>query len=246
MTFARFMPLLALLLVSKLSHASPIFDWTSNNIQILHGNDFKLGDKSRTLLTIEHVDGWRYGENFFFIEFIDRDDTGTAVYGEFYPRLSWSKITGQTPSSSFIKDFSLVGGFNGGSLPKEDPYRAYLLGLGTHFNVPAMDFLFIDIMAFKAENVHTTAVQITPVWSAPFKIGSLPFIFKGFLDWQSRKATGENSSILTQPKLLLDIGQLLGTKNTFHAGIEYQYWHNKFGIKGLTESMPQAIIMTTF
>ena len=246
MTFSHFILLSVLLAVSSVTNAAPFFDWTSNNIQLLHGNDFELGDKSRTLLTIEHVDGWRYGENFLFIEFIDRDDSSTEVYGEFYPRLSWSKITGKTPSLTFIKDFSLVGGINAGNLPKADPYKAYLLGAGISFNIPKMDFFTLDIQAFKADNVHTTGIQITPVWSVPFQIGSLHFLFKGYAEWQSEKATGGSSTFLTQPQLLLDVGQLSGQSNTVYAGIEYHYWHNKFGIKGLTEKVPQAMIMMIF
>ncbi|NOQ81080.1 MAG: hypothetical protein GQ548_00970 [Methylophaga sp.] len=242
----RFILLTMLFSVPYIVNAEPFFNWTSNNIQVLHGNHFKLGDKSRTLLTFEHADGWRYGENFFFVELIDREDTSTEVYGEFYPRLSWSKITGQTPSLPLFKDFSLVAGINAGNLPKADPYKAYLFGAGISFNIPHMDFLTVDIQAFKAENVHTTGVQITPVWSMPFDIGSLHFLFKGYAEWQSDKATGGSSSLLTQPQLLLDVGQLFGQNNKIYAGIEYHYWHNKFGIKGLTEKVPQAMMMINF
>ena len=228
------------------SHADGFFDWSSNNIQVLHGNNFKLGDKSRTLVTIEHVDGWRYGDNFFFIEFIDRNDTSTEVYGEFYPRLSWSKITGNTLPFSFIQDISLVGGLNAGNLPKADPYKAYLLGAGISFNVPHMDYLTLDVQAFKGDSVDTTGIQVTPVWSVPFQLGSLHFLFKGYAEWQSEKATGGSSTLLTQPQLLLDVGRLWNNPSKVYAGIEYHYWHNKFGIKGLTEKVPQAMIMATF
>ncbi|NQY27081.1 MAG: DUF5020 family protein [Piscirickettsiaceae bacterium] len=242
----RFILLNIMLSMSYIANAEPFFDWTNNNIQLLHGNDFKLGDKTRSLLTFEHVNGWRYGENFLFIEFINRDDSSTEIYGEFYPRLSWSKISGQTPALAFIKDFSLVGGYNAGNLPKSDPYKAYLLGAGISFNVPRMDFFTLDIQAFKADNIRTTGIQITPVWSVPFQVGSLHFLFKGYAEWQSEKATGGSSTLLTQPQLLLDVGQLLDQSNKFYAGIEYHYWHNKFGIKGLTEKVPQAMIMLNF
>ena len=54
-------------------------------------------------------------------------------------------------------------------------------------------------------------------------------------------------SQLTQPRLLLDVGDLVWNKQgQFFAGIEYQYWHNKFGIDGVTESTPQAQIKWVF
>ena len=238
---------LTLLTFSHSIWAGSFLDWSSNNIQLLQGNDFKLGDKTRTLLTFEHVNGWRYGDNFLFIELINRNDTSTEVYGEFYPRLSWSKIAGKTPSSLWIKDISLVAGFNGGNLPKHDPYKAYLLGGGLSFNLPHFNFFTLDLQAFKSDNVHTTGVQVTPVWSVPFQLGHFHFLFKGYAEWQSKKATGGSSTLLTQPQLLLDVGYLVSNhRDKFYMGIEYHYWHNKFGIKGVTERIPQAMIQLNF
>ncbi|MDH5358219.1 MAG: DUF5020 family protein [Gammaproteobacteria bacterium] len=240
------MVLSALFYLTAMAHADPLFDWTSTNIQALSGGTHELGSSKRNLITIEHAHGWRYGDNFMFIDVIDRSDIGTEFYGEFYPRLSWSKMTGLQPSVSAFKDFSLVAGINTGNLPKSDPHKAYLFGGGISFNVPAMDYLQLDVQAFKSENVSTTGIQITPVWSVPFQIGSLHFKFRGFADWQSKKATGGEHTLLTQPQLLLDVGQLANHPNQFYAGIEYSYWRNKFGIDGVTEKIAQAMLMFTF
>lgn len=227
--------------------AQPLFDWSSNNIQLLHGNHFNSTDNTRTITTIQHADGWKYGENFFFIDIDNRAEADHyAIYGEFYPRLSWSKITGKTPSFSLFKDFSLVAGLNAGNQPERDPFRAYLLGAGIKFNMPGFDFFVIDVMAFKSENVNTTGVQISPAWNSRFPIGSLNFEFKGFLDWQSADVTGGVSNVLAQPQLLLDVGDIFGYSKTFYAGIEYQYWHNKFGVKHLNENFPQAMILLNY
>jgi len=229
------------------AYSQPIFDWTSNNIQLLHGSHFKSTDKTRTITTIQHANGWRYGENFIFVDIDNRAEADHyALYGEFYPRLSWSKISGQEPSLPLFKDFSLVAGLNAGNLPESDPFRAYLLGFGAKFNLPAFKYFVIDVMAFKSENESTTGVQISPVWSAPFQIGSVKFEFKGYLDWQSADATGGVSSILTQPQLLVDVGDLLGYSDSFYAGIEYHYWRNKFGIKNLDEKVPQAMVLFNY
>jgi len=234
------------LVLYSTSHAAPLFDWTSNNIQVLTGGSYELGPERRNSMTLEHANGWAYGENFAFLDIINRDDIGTEYYGEFYPRLSLSKMTGKKPSNNLFKDFSLVAGFNLSNQPKSDPFKAYLLGAGVAFHVPNMDYFQIDILAFKSDNTESTGIQISPVWSVPFQIGSLRFKFKGFIDWQSKKATGGEYFILAQPQLLLDIGQLAGHSDQVYAGIEYSYWRNKFGIKGLTEKVPQAMLMITF
>jgi len=228
------------------SQAEGVFDWSSNNIQVLTGGTYDLGPERRNSITLEHADGWRYGENFAFMNIINRHDVGTEVYGEFYPRLSWSKITGKSPAFTAFKDFSLLAGINLGNLPKSDPFKAYLFGAGVKFNVPNMDYFQIDVLAFKADNVHTTGVQVSPVWSMPFQISNLHFKFKGFADWQSEDATGGAAVILAQPQLLLDVGRMVGEPEQVYAGIEYSYWRNKFGIKGLTEKVTQVMLMVSF
>ena len=37
-----------------------------------------------------------------------------------------------------------------------------------------------------------------------------------------------------------------GRKGQFYAGVEWQYWHNKFGIDGVTESVAQAQLKWLF
>lgn len=245
MTFIYKLALLYFLLIAN-SQAEGFFDWSSNSLQVLTGGTYELGPERRNSITLEHVDGWRYGENFVFMNIVNRDDVGTEVYGEFYPRLSWSKITGKSPSFAGFKDFSLVAGINLGNLPKSDPFKAYLIGAGVKFNVPSMDYFQIDVLAFKSDNVHTTGVQISPVWSMPFQIGDLNFKFKGFADWQSKDATGGEYVILAQPQLLLDVGEIAGHPEQLYAGIEYSYWKNKFGIKGITEKVTQVMLMFSF
>jgi nucleoside-specific outer membrane channel protein Tsx len=239
--------LLALLLfVSATIQAENLFDWSSNSIQVLSGDGFELDSGYHNTITLEHADAWRYGENFLFLDFIQRDDIGMEVYGEWYPRLSLNKLSNKNLSFGLFRDFSLVGGINAGSEPSADPFMAYLLGAGIKFDIPHTEFVQLDIMAHKQDSVHRAGLQITPAWSIPFRLGALHFKFRGFLDWVSASATGGEDYILTQPQLLLDAGRLFGHKEKLYVGIEYWYWHNKFGIKGVTEQSVQATLMYAF
>ncbi len=48
-------------------------------------------------------------------------------------------------------------------------------------------------------------------------------------------------------RFLLDVGEAIGQESgTFYAGVEWQYWHNKFGIDGKTESVPQVQLKWVF
>jgi len=229
---------------------SPVFAepplWRSSNIQFLHGNQYELGPNTRESITVEHASSWQYGESYFFSNIFNRRDVGTEFYVEFYPRLTWKALTGKPSPVAILDDFSVVAGINIGNLPRKDPFKAYLLGLGVKFKAPAMDYLKLDVMAFKSENVTTTGVQISPIWGMKFNMGKHLFLFKGFLDWQSAKATGNESSLLAQPQLLVDIGHYWQHDHQLYAGVEYSYWYNKFGVDGVIERVPQAMILIPF
>ena len=68
------------LVLSVITLNANAFDWTSNDIQLLYGDTFKLGDKSRTTITVEHSNGWKYGSNFFFVDIVNRNDMSTEFY----------------------------------------------------------------------------------------------------------------------------------------------------------------------
>lgn len=241
----KFLSLLLSVLFSTQLYADPP-SWRSSNIQFLHGNQYELGPKTRESITLEHASSWRYGESYFFSNIFNRRDVGTELYAEFYPRITWKSITQKPSPVSLLDDFSLVAGINIGNLPRNDPFKAYLFGLGLKFNVPAMDYLKLDVMAFKSDNVDTTGIQVSPIWGMKFNLGKHRFLFKGFLDWQSTKATGKKATILAQPQLLLDIGHYWHHSNQFYAGVEYSYWYNKFGLDGVIERVPQAMILIPF
>lgn len=236
---------LAMLMCTASIEAAPP-SWRSSNVQFLFGNQYEIGPATRESITVEHASSWRLGESYFFTNIFNRRDEGTELYAEFYPRLSWQALTAKAPAIPLLADISLVAGINAGNLPRRDPFTAYLAGIGLKFNAPKMDYLKLDLMAFKADGIETTGIQVSPIWGMQFELGRSRFLFKGFLDWQSSKATGAEATILTQPQLLLDIGHFYGHTNQIYAGIEYSYWYNKFGIDGVIERVPQAMLLVPF
>ena len=241
--------LLALIASALSVEPTLAFDWSSSNIQWLYGNDFEFGVDERTTVTLEHAHGWQYGTNFFFVDLIDRNDVGFEAYAEVYSYLSLSKVTGYQWSLGPVNDISLLAGLNISNHPENDYFKAYLLGLSFNLFNSRFDYLQLDIAAYKDDNVRRRyGVQITPVWSFPFAIGPVNFKFRGFTDF---KTGNTNSSghfqILAQPQLLLDVGSLAGwKKNNLYIGTEYSLWHNKFGVKGVDESVVQAMVIAFF
>lgn len=244
---AKLLPIF--LILNLVSFSAQAFEWTSTDIQLLYGNDFKLGDKDRATVTLEHSNGWQYGSNFFFIDTVARNDIGIELYAEVYTYLSLNKISGHDWSIGPIKDISLMTGLNISNKPENDNFKAWLLGLNLEFSAPLFDYLQLSISAYKDDNVRNKyGMQMTPVWSLPFELAELKFKFRGFTDFNigNTNAAGR-FTILSQPQLLLDVGDLVGLQsNKVYIGTEYSHWHNKFAIKGVDEHVVQAMIIGFF
>ncbi|WP_200875016.1 hypothetical protein [Methylomarinum vadi] len=53
--------------------------------------------------------------------------------------------------------------------------------------------------------------------------------------------------MLTQPQMLIDVGDLAGWKSDkVYIGTEYMYWYRKFGLDGVEESTVQGMIIAFF
>lgn len=222
---------------APIAHAA---QWSSTNLQILQGEGYELGPRERTLLTFEHANGWAYGDNFFFFDVTEPSDDGTNIYGEWQPHLSLGWLTGREPGAGVVKDVLLAGQLNFG-----EGFRAYLVGVGLDLNLPGFSFFLVNIYA-RDENLRAgRSWQITPAWLFPFTLGRTRWQFGGFVDWYGSEGDGK-SNVQAQPQLLLDMGTWFGPPDQLHVGIEYQYWHNKFGVDGVTESVPQAMLKWTF
>lgn len=228
-------------------------EWSSTNIQFLHGtdyaDDFGIDDRSKTIMTIEHANGWKYGDNFLFVDISNPDAAGTSFYGEFSPRLSFGKISGRDLSFGIVKDVLLSGTWEMG-----EDLRSYLLGIGLALDLPGFAFADFNLYSRKSERDFVdkdtdNGAQITIDWLYPFSIGSTKWAFEGFLDYAWGEDGGsapKKDNLLTAPRLLIDVGDFWGEPGHFQAGVEYQIWRNKFGIDGVDEDVAQLMVKWIF
>lgn len=227
-------------------------DWSSTNIQLLHGatyaDDFGIDDRKKTVFTFEHANGWKYGDNFFFLDVSNPEAEGTSYYAEFSPRLSLGKMSGKDFKFGIVKDVLVAGTWEMG-----EDLRAYLLGAGLALDLPHFAFADINLYwrkserDFVAQNTDAGA-QITIDWLAPFNIGSVKFAFEGFADYAWGEEGGSSpkaDNLITAPRLLVDIGDFWGAPGQLQMGVEYQIWRNKFGIDGVDENVPQIMLKWT-
>ncbi|MEY3287912.1 MAG: hypothetical protein RLZZ419_154 [Pseudomonadota bacterium] len=233
------------------------FEWSNSEIQYLHGDGYHMPFNpnlvSLSIITVTHADGWSLGRNFFFMDtyISDHGQPGqTGVYGEAYSYLALGKLLGKDLSLGIFKDINATVGVNAGESfdsPQSGP-RIFLYGITLDFNLPGFKMFTLDLLQHdQFETVQNgSSWQITPVWIFPFTIAGTKWSLEGFADFIGKKNTNYAHNIITQPQLRLDVGDLWGKSGHFYAGIEYQYWHNKFGIQGLSESLPQALVLWKF
>ena len=99
-------------------------EWSITEAHLAFGNlDIPMfaggGDSDHFIYTLQHASGWKYGDNFFFIDFLDAQDPGFQdfdIYGEWYSNFSLGKIAGRVAgapreSNSCMVDFNFARPF---------------------------------------------------------------------------------------------------------------------------------------
>jgi nucleoside-specific outer membrane channel protein Tsx len=239
---------LTLALIALGFFAAPVMagsaTWSSTNIQYLYGSNFELGDNSRSTITVEHANNWNYGDNFFFVDITNPartgDQTQTEAYVEFNPRFSLNKILNQDLSFGPVSEVLIATGLEMGN-----GFHNYLYGLGVSLKIPKFAFAHLNVYVRDNPNEDGVTYQFTPAWRVPFSIGTVDFVFKGFADIAGSEGNKE-FNIDFQPVLQMDLGKFVGAPKQLYGGIEYIYWYNKFGVDGVHENAPQAMIEWLF
>ena len=250
----------AICLVSSSGQAA---NW-SNTALHLNKGDFKnpfTGQKSTTTIaSLQHDSGYDYGDNFFFIDYInDATDDGYQdkdFYGEWYSTFSLSKISGNDLSFGAIADIGLTAGFNASGDAK---VLKYLPGVKVNWQAPGFNFLSTLVTAYVDDNEgvarggapsETNSWMLDIAWGYPFSIGAQKFNVTGHVEYIAARENefGEDVKawVLAQPIITWDLGNAMNMKeNTLLLGLEWQYWHNKLGTD-TKESVPQLHIEWTF
>lgn len=227
-------------LTSVVAYGGDFIQWTDTSLTGLYGTGFEVDPETQQTLTIEHADGWKWGDNFFFLDLIyfDGDKApgkgSSTYYGEFAPRLSLNKILNKDLSVAFIKDWLVAGCYEFGedAAGEDFGYQAYLIGGGVDLDVPGFNFVQLNVYQRFPKEGDGDTVQITPVWKFTVPAGKSSFICDGFIDWVINSDGGYEKNLHICPQFKFDIGALFGMKESaLLAGVEYDYWKNKFGIK---------------
>ncbi len=210
-------------------------------------NPFTEAQTRTVILTMQHASMWKYGDNFFFVDFIDDggDDGFNEMdaYGEWYSNFSLGKLSGRDLGFGPFADFGL---FAGVGLGTDANFRQWLPGARIAWNLPGFVFLNTDLMlgieggrgldgGSPPELEGRFILDVNGL--RPFSIAGQSFSITGHAEYAAATTDelGDHvpASILAQPQLRWNVGG-----GNVHVGIEYQYWSNKLGTD-VTESTVQ-------
>ena len=194
------------------------------------------GDSDHFIYTLQHASGWKYGDNFFFVDVLDAQDPGFQdfdIYGEWYSNFSLGKIQGKKVGGGIIKDIGIILGFNWAA---DANVKKYLPGVRLSLDLPGFAFANLDITAYidDSEGVSSggapsedNSFMVDFNWARPFKIGESSFSIEGHIEYigsRTNEFGGKVESwILAQPQFRWNANDYVSV------GIEYQYWPNKLG-----------------
>lgn len=220
---------------------------------------FNNEDITKRIFNLNHSSGYRYGTNFFNVDFLmsDSKDPGgrgnTAGAQEAYVvyrnTVQAGKVLSGPVTFGPVKDVGITVGFDWNT--KSDAgynskKRMLVLGPTLMFNTPG--FFNLSLLGLWESNApfNTFTGVATPRYSYDFHpmlsaAFSIPlgkdsgFSFEGFANWIAPKGRNEfGGGTATETNIdvqvMYDAGSQIGFgSNKLKVGVEYQYWRNKFG-----------------
>ncbi|MEQ9010710.1 nucleoside-binding protein [Algiphilus sp.] len=253
------------LAITALSPATPAAEVSITEVQYQRGTldvpTFAGGGSAATdILTLQNYSLWRYGESFFFVDYL-RDDKVDGFndddwYGEWYPTLSLARIRGEDLALGPVRDIGLIAGLNLGA---DANVVKFLPGVRLAWTVPGFAFFNTDFFAYveagdgiagggapKEEDAFFVDIN----FAYPFAVGGQRFSVEGHVEYLGPRdtETGQRLDywVLGQPQLRWDLGHAVfgeGAKDQLFVGIEYQFWINKLGDSDTDESAVQALLV---
>jgi len=215
------------------------------------GEPFETNDIHKNIIDFQHASGYKYGVNFFNVDLLMSDKKDPAAGGEgaqeayivYRNTVNLSKITGGEYKWGIIRDVGATAGFDWNTkndIGYSSKKRMLVAGPTIMMDVPG--FLNVSVLALWESNApvgiserysYDTHAMLDLTWGIP--IGSSPFSFQGYFDIIAPKGKDEfGGDTATETHfdvaIMMDVGKVLGgPKDTFKAGLEYEYWKNKFG-----------------
>jgi nucleoside-specific outer membrane channel protein Tsx len=237
-------------------------DWSDTYIGYRTGSKFaepfNPNDIKKNIINLAHVSGYKYGTNFFNVDFLmsDEKDPGGAgatsgaqeVYIVYRHTLDIEKVTGTPMKFGPVRGVGLTLGFDVNT--KNDAgynSRKRMLVVGPTLMMDVPGFLNVSLLLLEESNApyntftntatprydYKTHPMLNLAWAIPLS-KDIPVSFEGFANFITSKGDNElggdtAAETNIDMQVMYDVSSHWGAKGKFKVGLEYQYWKNKFG-----------------
>lgn len=254
------LPFLTLTILLLISFSCFAEDWSITEVQYKYGEldtpeQYGGGENYTDILTIQHAAGWKYGDNYFFVDMLDSGDTrfnNSDIYVEWYTNFSLGKITGDEVGFAAVDDIGIVFGIN---YAADENVQKYLPGIRFTLGLSGFTFAYLELLAYIDNNgakghggtpAEDDSYKINFRWDYPFSIGNQDFGIAGHIEYIGERDNELGDTVeaqtLAQPQFRWDAGKAwFDAPQHIFLGIEYQYWQNKLGDKHTDESAVQLL-----
>ncbi|WP_440875942.1 nucleoside-binding protein [Thalassotalea sp. PLHSN55] len=207
--------------------------WSDASISYLYGSNYEVGDDEKSVMTLEHASGHTWGSTFTFVDRLhDHNLGGNETYGEISANIDLAEF-----ENSWVNKFYVSPQLEFGSNPFNN-FNNVLYGVGVRLNVPKAKYVNVTLYRRNNDLIDDNN-QVTIVWA--FQLTN-NIVYDGFTDIVDSNSERDSQYNITS-QLKYDIGQHFNiSKSTLYLGIEYTYWHNKFGIDGITENNANFLV----
>lgn len=181
---------------------------------------------------------------------VGSNEGAQEVYVVYRNTLDLEKATGTSFKSGMVRGLGVTAGFDFNTKADagyNSKKQMWVAGPTLMLDVPG--FLNVSLLQLIESNAPYSGFTKTSTprynydahpmiglaWGIPFSVASVPLAFEGYANFISAKGKDEygantKAETLIDMQVMYDMSGAFGAgKNTFKAGLEYQYWKNKFG-----------------
>lgn len=249
--------------------------WSDTSIGISYGPGYRepgvSGDIAKTVVNMTHAGGYKYGGNYFNVDFLKSNsvdpsvgtgntDGSIEVYAVYRHQLSMSAVAGDRVAFGPVRDLSLTAGFDLGTKNNGFGSRPVKAVVGPTLNF-AVDKGFFDLGLFWYRETNNNGIvgrkvtfdstyQVSAAWKKNFALG-LPAAFEGYLSYTGAK--GKNGfgvetagGTVAHALLMFDIGSLGGKPGVVYSGFGVDHYRNKYGERGVDQTTAIAQLAIHF
>ena len=238
-------------------------DWSDTSISFRTGSAFNEPfnpvDIKKNIFGLTHVSGYKYGSNFFNVDFLQSDSNDPAslkqsagaqeAYLVYRHTLDIGKLQGADIKFGPIRGVGATFGFDWNTkndVGYNSRKRMLVAGPTLMWDVPG--FLNTSVLLLSESNApsgafppisnvasrysYKTHAMLTANWGIPIAGVAAFEGYANFIAKKGKDEVGNDTGAETNidMQVMFDVSSAVGaSKNTLRVGVEYQYWNNKFG-----------------